>query len=330
MSRYLAGADVGGTFTDLARLRRRTRARLTLDKLPDHARRSAAAPSSRACARCRRRLSARRPRHHARHQRADRAPGRAAVGLLTTEAFATCSRSARSCATTPSTFSSTARRRWSRAATAVPVRERIGADGAIVLPARRRRRARPPPPALRADGVRSLAIAFFNSYRNPAHERARQDRSSRAALPAWRSAPRPRSRPRSANTSASPPPSPTPTSPRSRPATCVELAAPRARRRAALRHARRRRHHDRPRRQRAADRAGRIRPGRRRDGRRLPRAARPAGDDVIAFDMGGTTAKALPDPRRPARIAARIRGRRALERFKQGQRPAAPPARRSS
>jgi len=50
-----------------------------------------------------------------------------------------------------------------------PVRERLAADGAVVLPLDRDG-VRQAAAMLQAEGVRSVAIAFFNSYRNPAHE----------------------------------------------------------------------------------------------------------------------------------------------------------------
>jgi N-methylhydantoinase A len=178
MSRYLAGADVGGTFTDLAVYDAHART-LTLGKLlttPDDPRR-AIIEGLRALA-----LQADLVVHgttlvtNALIER--RGP---AVGLLTTEGY----RDVLEIGTELryDTFDLQLARpdplvpRRHR----VPVRERIGADGAIVLPldedAVRAAAAR-----LQADGVRSLAIAFLNRYRNPAHE----DRAKslvQAALP---------------------------------------------------------------------------------------------------------------------------------------------------
>ncbi|MGH7126082.1 MAG: hydantoinase/oxoprolinase family protein, partial [Stellaceae bacterium] len=55
-----------------------------------------------------------------------------------------------------------------------PVAERIGADGSVVLPLDEAA-VRDAAASLRGSGVRSIAVAFFNSYRNPAHElRAKQ------------------------------------------------------------------------------------------------------------------------------------------------------------
>src|SRR5258708_8371967 len=54
------------------------------------------------------------------------------------------------------------------------VPERIGADGSVVLPLDEAA-VSAAAAALRGSGVRSIAVAFFNSYRNPAHElRAKQ------------------------------------------------------------------------------------------------------------------------------------------------------------
>jgi N-methylhydantoinase A len=52
----------------------------------------------------------------------------------------------------------------------LPVRERIGADGSVVLPLDEDS-VRAVAQALMREGVQSIAIAFFNSYRNAAHER---------------------------------------------------------------------------------------------------------------------------------------------------------------
>ena len=51
----------------------------------------------------------------------------------------------------------------------LPVRERIGADGAIVLPLDEPG-VLAAAAALHAQGIRSIAIAFFNAFRNDAHE----------------------------------------------------------------------------------------------------------------------------------------------------------------
>jgi N-methylhydantoinase A len=54
------------------------------------------------------------------------------------------------------------------------VPERIGADGTVVLPLDEAAVSEAAT-ALRGSGVRSIGVAFFNSYRNPAHElRAKQ------------------------------------------------------------------------------------------------------------------------------------------------------------
>ena len=58
-----------------------------------------------------------------------------------------------------------------------PVRERIGADGSVVAAPRRRRRPRRRRAACATAGVRSIAIVFLNAYGNPAHESRAPDPS---------------------------------------------------------------------------------------------------------------------------------------------------------
>jgi N-methylhydantoinase A/oxoprolinase/acetone carboxylase beta subunit len=103
----------------------------------------------------------------------------------------------------------------------LPVRERIGADGSIALPLDEDN-VRAAANALLHAGVRSVAVAFFNSCRNAAHElRAKAIvaalNSEIAVCASAEIAP--------ANTSASPPASRTPTSRRSRRATCANCNA---------------------------------------------------------------------------------------------------------
>ena len=62
-----------------------------------------------------------------------------------------------------------------------PVRERLGADGRVVLPLNQAD-VQDAAAVLRGAGVQSVAIAFFNSYRNPAHE-AEAKAIVQAALP---------------------------------------------------------------------------------------------------------------------------------------------------
>ena len=166
MTRYLAGADVGGTFTDLAVYDTQSRA-LALGKrltTPDDPRR-AIIEGLRALA-----VQADLVVHGTTLVTNALIERRGApVGLLTTEGY----RDVLEIGTELryDTFDLQLARpeplvpRRHR----LPVRERIGADGSVVLgldEAGVREAAR----RLHAEGVRSLAVAFLNSYRNPAHE----------------------------------------------------------------------------------------------------------------------------------------------------------------
>ena len=122
MAVYRIGVDIGGTFTDFALVRRgdgrasrRTSssprrddpAQAVLDGRARPARRPPASPIAD--------VSIDRPRHDARHQRGDRAQGRADRHAGHARAFATCSTSRGSGATTCSICAPISRRRWCRA-----------------------------------------------------------------------------------------------------------------------------------------------------------------------------------------------------------------------
>jgi N-methylhydantoinase A len=171
VTRFLAGADVGGTFTDIALYDATTRT-LTLNKLlttPDDPRRAIIdglaamhAPADIVM--------------HGTTLVANALIERRGepVGLLTTEGFRDVLEIGSELRydtfdlqlERPPPLVERRRRRT--------VRERVGAAGEVVLPLNEadvRDAAR----ALIGEGVRSIAIAFFNSYRNPGHEeRAKQ------------------------------------------------------------------------------------------------------------------------------------------------------------
>jgi N-methylhydantoinase A len=178
VTRFLAGADVGGTFTDIS-VFDATTGTLTVNKLlttPDDPRRAIIDGLV------------------AMHARADIVMHGTTlvanalierrgvpVGLLTTDGFRDVIEIGSELRydtfdlqlERPLPLVERRRRR--------PVRERIGAAGEVVLPLNEadvRDAAR----ALIDEGVRSIAIAFFNSYRNSAHEeRAKQVVASLAA-----------------------------------------------------------------------------------------------------------------------------------------------------
>ncbi len=178
MTRFLAGADVGGTFTDLALYDAATRT-LTLNKLlttPDDPRRAIIdglaamqAPADIVM--------------HGTTLVANALIERrgAPVGLLTTDGFRDVLEIGSELRY--DTFDLQLERppplveRRHR----LPVRERIGAAGEVVLPLNEddvRKAAR----TLLDAGIRSIAIAFFNSFRNSLHEdRAKQIVASIAA-----------------------------------------------------------------------------------------------------------------------------------------------------
>jgi N-methylhydantoinase A len=166
VTRYLAGADVGGTFTDVVLYDAETR-RLVLHKLlttPDDPRRAIIdglnALPTRADAVT-----------HGTTLVANALIERRGVptGLLTTDGYRDVLEIGNELRY--DTFDLQLERppplvdRPHR----LPVRERIGADGSIVLPLDEDG-VRAAAQVLIRDGVRSIAIAFFNSYRNPAHE----------------------------------------------------------------------------------------------------------------------------------------------------------------
>ncbi len=166
MTRYIAGADVGGTFTDIALYNADTRT-LSLNKLlttPDDPRRaiidglaSLEAPPGVVVHGTTLVTNALIERRGAR------------VGMLTTEGY----RDVLEIGTELryDTFDL----QLERAAPLVerrlrlPVRERLGADGQVVLQLNADD-VRTATKMLIGEGVRSIAIAFFNSYRNGRHE----------------------------------------------------------------------------------------------------------------------------------------------------------------
>jgi N-methylhydantoinase A len=166
MTRYLAGADVGGTFTDLALYDAKTRT-LALNKLlttPDDPRRAIVDGLAALPARAETVVHGTTLVTNALIERRG-----VPVGLITTEGYRDVLEIGNELRY--DTFDL----QLERPAPLVerrlrkPVRERIGADGAIVVPldeAGLRRAAG----ELAAVGARSIGIAFFNSYRNPAHE----------------------------------------------------------------------------------------------------------------------------------------------------------------
>ena len=166
MTRYLAGADVGGTFTDLAVYDTQTRT-LTLNKLlttPDDPRRAIVEGLA----------TLDKPAGQVVHgttlvTNALIERRGVPVGLLTTDGY----RDVLEIGTELryDTFDlqldrpvPLVDRRLRR-----PVRERLAADGTVVLPLNEAD-VMDAAAMLHAEGVRSVAVAFFNSYRNPAHE----------------------------------------------------------------------------------------------------------------------------------------------------------------
>ena len=166
MTRYVAGADVGGTFTDIAVFDCQTRT-LAVNKLlttPDDPRRAILAGLAGMGVQADLVIHGTTLVTNALIERRG-----VKVGLLTTEGY----RDVLEIGTELryDTFdlqlerpTPLVERRLRR-----PVRERIGADGAIVLPLSEPD-VRDAAALLQDAGVRSVAIAFLNSYRNPAHE----------------------------------------------------------------------------------------------------------------------------------------------------------------
>jgi N-methylhydantoinase A len=166
MTRYLAGADVGGTFTDIALYDAETR-RLSLNKLlttPDDPRRAIVDGLAALEARAENVVHGTTLVTNALIERRG-----APVGLITTDGYRDVLEIGNELRY--DTFDL----QLERPAPLVPrklrlfVKERIGADGSEVLPLDEAG-VRAAAKALHAAGVRSIAIAFFNSYRNPAHE----------------------------------------------------------------------------------------------------------------------------------------------------------------
>ena len=150
------------------------------------------------------------------------------------------------------------------------VKERIGANGEVVLPLDEdgvRQAAR----ELKASGVKSIAIVFLNSYRNPVHEQrakkvAREECGVGIAIcTSSEIAPEIREYERFSTCAANAYIAPI--------ATQVSRRIREIVRRAVIHHAFRRRNHDGACRERTAYRAGGIRPCGRSDGRRVPRQA---------------------------------------------------------
>ena len=166
MTRYLAGADVGGTFTDVAVYDTETRT-LSLNKLlttPDDPRR--AIVNGLAALNMPAGLVV-----HGTTLVTNALIERRGVpaGLLTTDGY----RDVLEIGTELryDTFdlqlerpAPLVARRFRR-----PIRERLGADGSVVLPLNEADVAEAAA-MLHGAGIRSVAIAFFNSYRNPVHE----------------------------------------------------------------------------------------------------------------------------------------------------------------
>ena len=168
MTRYLAGADVGGTFTDLALYDAEKRT-LTLNKLlttPEDPARAIIEGLAAMQARAGQVVHGTTLVTNALIERRG-----APVGLITTEGYRDVLEIGNELRY--DTFDLGLERPTPLVTRPLrkTVKERIGARGDIVLPldeAGVRTAAR----ELAEAGVRSLAIAFFNSYRNPAHELA--------------------------------------------------------------------------------------------------------------------------------------------------------------
>ncbi len=168
MTRYLAGADVGGTFTDIAVYDTETRT-LVLNKLlttPDNPRRAIVEGLAALSVQAGLVVHGTTLVTNALIERRG-----VPVGMITTDGY----RDVLEIGTELryDTFdlqldrpTPLVERRLRR-----PVKERLGADGTIVLPLDADG-VRQAAAMLHAEGVRSVAIAFFNSYRNPVHEDA--------------------------------------------------------------------------------------------------------------------------------------------------------------
>ncbi|HTZ80616.1 MAG TPA: hydantoinase/oxoprolinase family protein [Stellaceae bacterium] len=166
MSRYLAGADVGGTFTDIALYDAKTR-QLSLNKLlttPDDPRRAIVEGLAALDAKAETVVHGTTLVTNALIERRG-----APVGLITTEGYRDVLEIGNELRY--DTFDLQLERPEPLVARKLrlPVKERIGADGGVVLPLDEAG-VKAAALALKAAGARSIAIAFFNSYRNPTHE----------------------------------------------------------------------------------------------------------------------------------------------------------------
>ena len=171
MTRYLAGADVGGTFTDIVLYDAETRT-LSINKLlttPDDPRRAIVEGLGALEARAESIVHGTTLVTNALIERRG-----AAVGLITTEGYRDVLEIGNELRYDTFDLQLERPAPLVERRLRIPVPERIGADGSVVLcldEAAVRRAAA----ALRDSGARSIAVAFFNSYRNPAHElRAKQ------------------------------------------------------------------------------------------------------------------------------------------------------------
>ncbi len=166
MTRYLAGADVGGTFTDIAVYDMETRT-LILNKLlttPDDPRRAIIEGLAALDVPVGQVVHGTTLVTNALIERRG-----VPVGMLTTDGY----RDVLEIGTELryDTFdlqlerpAPLVERRFRR-----PIRERLGADGSVVLPLNEQD-VLDAAAMLHDAGIRSVAVAFFNSYRNPAHE----------------------------------------------------------------------------------------------------------------------------------------------------------------
>ena len=204
------------------------------------------------------------------------------------------------------------------------VDERVLADGSVSTPLDAGPGARSSSRELRDKGIEAVAVCFLHSYRQPGPRAARRrdDLREIAARRAGVAVVGGGAR-RSASTSAPRPPSPTSTCRRWSSAiwtsssassrdsasrascySCSPRAASRPSRRPAV-----------------PVPPARVGPGGGRAGRRALRPASRRVADLLSFDMGGTTAKAVRHRRRPAAARARVRGRSRVP-LQEGQRPA--------
>ena len=166
MTRYLAGADVGGTFTDIALYDAETR-RLSLNKLlttPDDPRRAIVDGLAALEAKAENVVHGTTLVTNALIERRG-----APVGLITTEGYRDVLEIGNELRY--DTFDLQLERPLPLVQRKLRlfVKERIGADGSEVLPLDEAG-VRVAAETLHAAGARSIAIAFFNSYRNPVHE----------------------------------------------------------------------------------------------------------------------------------------------------------------